>query len=301
MGKHHARIYSQIAQLVSISDVDEQTGKNIGKKYNIHYYQDFRKMLSSETIDAVSVVVPTKYHEEVTVYCLRKHIPTLVEKPISNSVQSATRMVEEAKKQKVLLMVGHIERFNPVVAKLKKLVDQGTFGRIINLNSIRVGINPPPTPNSNVAIDLAIHDIDIFNYLLGETPRKSKVVREKIFNKNIADSASFLLRYKNATGIIQTNWITPIKIRKIYITGTGGFAELDYISQKLILYKRYPNKIAVDNFQELVSLSSILKKQVYISKKEPLRQELTHFLSLIQKKQIIYPDFAVKALRIALT
>jgi len=293
MGKHHARIYSQIAQLVSVADPVEAAGKLIADTYHAHYYRDFREMLHHETIDAVSVAVPTKFHEEISVYCLQKYIPTLVEKPMSNSVQSATRIIETAKKENVLLMVGHVERFNPAVIRLKKLIDEGIFGQIVSLNSVRVGINPPPTPSSNVAIDLGIHDVDIFNFLLGEIPIESNVIKGKIFEKNISDSASFLLRYKHATGTIQTNWMTPIKIRKLYITGTDGFAELDYITQTLVLYKHYMHKMATSNFKELVSLAKIPKKQIYISKKEPLREELVYFLALVRKKKVLYPEFAL--------
>ena len=94
--------------------------------------------------------------------------------------------------------------------------------------------------------------------------------------------------------------MTPIKIRKLYITGTDGFAELDYITQTLVLYKHYMHKMATSNFKELVSLAKIPKKQIYISKKEPLREELVYFLALVRKKKVLYPEFALEALKIAL-
>ena len=301
MGKNHARIYSQLGKLIAVADPSERTGKQVAAKYRCSYYTDYKVMLKREKIEAVSVVVPTKYHESVALECLNRNIPTLLEKPISDSLKSAKQILEQAEKSKTLLMVGHVERFNPAVVTLKKLIKEKKFGTIISLNSIRVGINPPPTKGSDVSLDLAIHDIDIFNYLLEETPIESKLIKGKIFAANRADHASILLRYNNASGIIQTNWLTPIKIRKLYITGTTGFAELDYINQKLILYEHSRLNNYQDNFKKLLSLSHSLTKRVFISKREPLKEELTYFLTLIKNKKLEYPYFAVNALKVALS
>src|SRR3989344_398424 len=301
MGKHHARLYSQMAKLIAVADPVEKIAKQIAKKYNCAYYRNYKTMIGNEKIDALSIVVPTKYHETVADYSLRNKIPTLLEKPISDNLDSAIRIVEQAKESKTLLMVGHLERFNPAVIKLKQLIERKKFGRIIGLNSIRVGINPPPTKGSDVSLDLGIHDIDVFSYLLEETPIEAKVVRGKIHDKNIADHASILLRYRFASGIIQTNWMTPIKIRKLYITGTYGFAELDYISQKLILYEHPSQKKIQTNFKSLQTLVKNPKKQIFISKKEPLMEELNHFLNLVRLKKTEYPYFAVDALKVALS
>lgn len=300
MGKNHVRAYSEISELVAVSDVFINEGKQIAGKYKVKFYQNYEEMLDKEKPDAVSVVVPTKFHKEVAINCLKRKIPTLVEKPIADSILNAKEMINEAKKNQTLLMVGHIERFNPAVEKLKDLIEKDRFGNIISLLTIRVGINPPKTDLSDVSIDLAVHDVDIFNYLLNEFPYEKRVLKNKIFKQNIADSASILLRYRNATGIIQTNWITPIKMRKLYLTGTDGFAELDYISQKLVLYDKIINKKLDGDFFELVSLSETPKKEIYISRKEPLKQELLHFIKIIGKKQKLNPEYAYQALRIVL-
>lgn len=279
MGKNHARVYSEIADLVAISDINEEVGKKIADKYNVAFYQNYRKMIKDKRIEAISVVVPTLSHRTVVIDCLRKNIPTLVEKPIASNLVDARKMLKVAKKNKTLLMVGHVERFNPVIIKLKKIIDEGRLGKIISLLAIRVGISPPNPSASDVAFDLGIHDVDVFNFLLGKFPEKKKVLKTKLFSKNTADSSTLLLEYGRITGMIQTNWITPVKMRKLFVSGVEGYAELDYIQQKLILYDKILNTRFDGSFYELVSLSANPKKEIYISKKEPLKEELLFFLS----------------------
>lgn len=279
MGKNHARVYSEIADLVAISDINEEVGKKIADKYNVVFYQNYRKMIKDKRIEAISVVVPTLSHRTVVIDCLRKNIPTLVEKPIASNLVDARKMLKVAKKNKTLLMVGHVERFNPVIIKLKKIIDEGRLGKIISLLAIRVGISPPNPSASDVAFDLGIHDVDVFNFLLGKFPEKKKVLKTKLFSKNTADSSTLLLEYGRITGMIQTNWITPVKMRKLFVSGVEGYAELDYIQQKLILYDKILNTRFDGSFYELVSLSANPKKEIYISKKEPLKEELLFFLS----------------------
>lgn len=279
MGKNHVRIYSKIAELVAVSDLDEDVGSNIAQKYNTKFYKDYRKLIEKEELDAVSVVVPSAYHKDVVTDFLQAKIPTLVEKPIAIGLPDAKKILELVKKYKTLLMVGHVERFNPAVIKLKQIIDHGRLGKIINLLAIRVGINPPNPAASDVALDLGIHDVDVFNYLLNKYPDRKKIIKTKLFSKNMADSSNLLLEYGKVTGVIQTNWITPVKMRKLYVSGVEGYAELDYIQQKLVLHDKILNTKFDGSFYELVSLSEEApKKQVFISKKEPLKEELKYFL-----------------------
>ncbi len=301
MGKNHVRVYSEISDLVAIADVREDTGKPLAKKYKTKFYLDYRKMLDREKPDAVSVVVPTQFHKEVAIECLNRKIPTLVEKPIAHTLEDAEAIIESASKNKTTLMVGHIERFNPAVLKLKNLINKGTIGRIISILAIRVGISFPATKNNDVIIDLAVHDIDIFNFLLDSTPISKKTVKHKLFKHNLWDSASILLEYKNAGCTIVTNWITPVKMRKLYVTGTDGFVELDYISQKINLHGKHMNKKKDGDFYEFLSMYDQPKKEVFISHKEPLKEELQFFLNSAAYNVKVDTSYALDALKIVLT
>lgn len=298
MGKHHARVYSEISTLAGIADILPEIGRPLAKKYNTKYYQNYKELIKKEAPDVLSVVVPTNLHKEITIECLRMKIPVLVEKPMANSVKEAEKMLNEAKRNSVFLMVGHIERFNPAVIKLKNLIKEQRLGKIISLLAIRVGIAPPLLPNSDVSLELAIHDVDVFNYLLDEFPCSKKIIKQQIFKSNISDSVSLLLEYKNTIAIVQTNWITPIKMRRLYVTGTDGFAEIDYINQKLILYDKIMQIKPDGNFLEFVSLSETPKKEIFISKKEPLKEELRYFLRNKDQLNMSNVNQAVKALEV---
>lgn len=300
MGKNHARIYSKIADLVAISDVAEKRGREIAAKYHAIFYKDYKQMLREQKLEAVSVVVPTLFHKDVVADCLKRSIPTLVEKPIAGNLSDASKMFRLSRKNRTLLMIGHVERFNPAIIKLKKIIDEDKLGKIISLLAIRVGISPPNPDASDVALDLGIHDIDIFNFLIGTLPKKKKVIKTKLFAKNIADSSIILLEYKGVTGVIQTNWITPVKMRKLFISGVDGYAELDYIKQKLVLHDKILNTRFDGSFYELISLSNTPKKEIYISKKEPLKEELSYFLSNRQNWQLSNASDAIEALRIVI-
>jgi len=302
MGRNHARIYSAISYLVAVADTNPQIGKSIADNLGANFYTDYKEMLDKEIIEAVSVAVPTKLHKEITLECLKRKIPVLVEKPLADTLDNAEAIAKTANKVGVPLMVGHIERFNPVVIKLKNLLDQGKFGAIVSLLAIRIGNIPPKTADSDVVIDLAIHDIDIFNFLLGELPLTWITKTSKLAQyNNIADSASLLLEYKTALGMVQTNWITPTKMRKLYITGTKAFAEVDYINQELVFYDQFAREKRERSFREFISRYTPKKKETIIEKKEPLKEELISFLECVLNNKVINYRYAIDAMKIALT
>lgn len=298
MGRHHARVYSEISNLVGIADLSSHVGHQLAKKYGCDFYTDYHKLLNKVHPEAVSIAVPTANHKEITIYCLERKVAALVEKPITANLADAHEMLKKARTSGTSFMVGHVERFNPAIIKLKALIDKKRLGKILNILAIRVGINPPQVPLSDVTLELGIHDIDVANYLLNDFPQNKKIVKNKLFKSNIADYSSIFLEYKNATAIIQTNWITPIKMRKLYVTGSNGFAELDYIQQKLIIYDTIIKIKKDTDYFDLLALSNVPKKEVYISKKEPLKQQLRYFLNNYKKPDYSNAEYSIKALEI---
>lgn len=205
MGNNHARILSQLADLVAVSDTSKATGNIIAKKYSTKYYIDFRELLNAERPDCVTIAVPTEFHFPVAAYCLERKISTLVEKPITKTVKEGKQLIKIARSNRTVLMVGHTERFNPAVIKLKQIISKGQLGSLINLLALRVGLHPPLTKDMDVALDLGIHDIDIISYLIGEYPLKKLVNKNRWIKESRADSASYILQYSHATGIVHTN------------------------------------------------------------------------------------------------
>lgn len=303
MGRNHARTYSNIsgAKLVSISDVNEGE-KAIADRYGCRFYTDYREMLEKEDIDAVSVCAPTKLHCEIAVRCMRAGKHVLIEKPIATNVQEARRIVKEAGKAGVTVTVGHIERFNPAVRKLKELVERKKLGRITSLISRRVGIFPPQIKDANVFQDLAVHDIDIFNYLLEVRPTRIYSHAGNAFKGTREDHAIILLDYQEVPCVIQVNWITPVKIRELAVTGLKGYAELNYISQDLKVYKSIYEK-TYDTFGDfVVKFGSPEETKIKVRREEPLMRELRHFVECVKtgSRPLVSAEDGLLALELAL-
>lgn len=305
MGFRHVRTYASIEEvdLVSVSDVNKELGKKVAKTYKANFYSSYEEMIKSENLDIVSICTPTKYHYSVAKYALKNKLNVLLEKPICQDYNEAVSLLAEAKKYKVKLLVGHIERFNPAVIKVKEMIDSKELGDVIAIIIRRVGGFPSQITDADIAVDLSIHDIDIVNYLLGETPSEISVNKKKNHITHRADSVEFFLKYKRSSAYLQANWITPVKIRKLNITGMNGYLEMDFISQEIDFYKSNYKKFKrkYEKFSDYVlEFSDPDKINIKVAKKEPLREEILYFIDCIKNKKPINSKFAADALKIAL-
>ena len=306
MGKNHLRVYSELSEvnLVAIADINQTAGKELSADYKTKYYSDYEEMIDKEKPDAVSICVPTAFHHVVGKKCIAKGVNILLEKPIAIDLKEAKELIELAKLKKITFMVGHIERYNPAVTKLKSIIKSGKLGKITSIIARRVGGFPFQIRDANIMVDLAIHDIDIVNYLLDETPQEIYVNKKRVFLKKREDSVEFFFKYKTASAYIQANWFTPVKIRKLNITGTKGYVELDYINQDIEFFKSNYDifKDPADKFSDyILRFSQPDKINIPVKKKEPLKEELIFFINSIKKNLIVDSQFALDSLRIALS
>ena len=220
MGRNHVRNYFMLpeSELVAIADVNPEA-KSLADDYKVKFFTDYKEMLEKARPDAVSVVVPTPFHLEVATEVMSRGIHCMLEKPIASSVEDADKLITCAKENDVTFTVGHIERFNPVIKKLKQMVDDNAIGDITSVVCKRVGGFPAVEPKTDVIIDLAVHDVDIVNYLLGQKPKSISSHGSRTRHSKKIDSAEILMDYGRASGFIQANWLTPVKIRTIALTG----------------------------------------------------------------------------------
>ncbi len=306
MGKHHARIYSELdaAELVAVSDLDKTIENKLSKQYNCKFYHDYHELLKDSMIEAVSIAVPTKLHKQVALDAISHGKHVLLEKPIAETIEDANLIIESAKKAGIKLFIGHIERFNPAVQKLKHILDTGRLGKVTSIIARRVGLPPPKINDTNVLLDLAVHDIDTINFLLDKEPRLVYATSGNAVIQSSKDRAEIFLKYGDISSFIQVNWITPIKIRNLSITGTKGYAELDYINQNITLYENNPgpSSLLFDSFEEFLKRFSPDKIEIGINKEEPLKNEIKTFIENIQNNvnPAMSGDEAVLALKIAL-
>jgi len=270
MGQHHIRIYNEMndVDLVGICDTDRNRAISLANSYNTTPFFDHRELLKQE-LDAVSVVVPTTLHYSVAMDIIDSGTHLLVEKPIADTLENADKMIHAARDSKVKLMVGHIERFNPAVAKLKEIIDSDMLGKIVSISSRRVGPFNPRIRDVGIIMDLGVHDIDVISYLYGKRINEVYTIAGKDIH-SFEDHASILLRCDtNLSGMVETNWLTPHKIRNLTAIGLKGVAYLDYIKQTVELHDEAWIQTAK------------------VEQKEPLKNELEHFIKSVKNDTAI--------------
>ena len=269
MGYNHVRIYSELenANLVAISDMVRGTLDKVSKEFNTVGYVDYDNILQIDDIEVVNICVPTVFHHDVVMRAIEAGKKVLVEKPIASKLNEAEEMIKAAEDAGVTLATGHVERFNPAVRVVKKLIDEGAIGEVVTANSKRLGPFPPRIRDVGVAIDLAIHDIDIFNYLFNS--RANTVfanMSSKLKNCEFEDHAEIMTKYDSGVlSILETNWLTPYKKRQLNITGIDGIISVDYGNQTVTLFK--------ENNQV---------EDIKVENKEPLKEELRSFVDCVQ-------------------
>ncbi len=287
MGENHVRVYHKMeeANLMGVSDVSERALKKIEKKYGAKGYTDYCELLANPEIEVVSVCVPTTFHHAVVMEAIRHKKHVLVEKPIAFTLTEAEEMIAAAKEAGVILATGHVERFNPAVQKAKELIDDGVIGDIVSAFAKRVGPLPPRIKDVGVSIDLAIHDLDIMNYLFEEEITQVYGTMNSSFDDSeFEDHAEIMVSFDNeSTGIIEVNWLTPYKRRELELTGTAGIISVDYIQQSIEVFGKFAQDIEIVH-------------------EEPLKGELKSFLNSVveEKEPVITGEDGLKALKMVI-
>ncbi len=283
MGTNHCRVLRNISDLVGVYDIDEQKAKKAAKDFGTKHFLSIGEMIKTTQTDCVTVAVNTQHHKKVALEIIRRDIPLLVEKPLAPTPKDAKAIIDEAKKRNVFLMAGMVERYNPTVVKLKSDIDKKMFGEIYQIVAMRVGIAPPNMVPRSVDIDLSIHDVDIINYILESRPKSSRKFGHGYLKGSKKDTCSLLLTYKDTTATVISNWISPVKIRKLFVFGEKISAEVNMLNQTIYYYSKIPLKsISKSNyylsFQELGAHS----RYITFKKSEPLLEEMKVFLKMIK-------------------
>ncbi|MEO7665459.1 MAG: Gfo/Idh/MocA family oxidoreductase [Dehalococcoidia bacterium] len=284
MGANHVRCLSEMpeAELLAIADANSDRVQELAEKFGCRSYSNHRAMLLEEKPDAVVIAVPTPLHTEVACDSIEQGCHVLVEKPLADPPEQARLIIDMARSRHVRLAVGHVERFNPAVRKLREIIKEGTLGRVLSLSARRVGLPSPHYQDTNVVVDLAVHDLDVIRYLLGDELRVLSSVTGRLTGGPSEDYADMLLLAGSVPCVIQVNWVTPVKIRTLCVVGDAGYAELNYITQAIELYRRQDIPASA-NYKELIArFSEPERETIRGDGEEPLKAELKSFFRAIQ-------------------
>ncbi|HSP55301.1 MAG TPA: Gfo/Idh/MocA family oxidoreductase [Dehalococcoidia bacterium] len=284
MGSNHARCLTEMeeAELLAISDPDAERRRELAARFGCREYAEHESMLAAERPDAVVLAVPTPLHLSVALDVISRGCHVLVEKPLADRPANAERIIEAAREAGVRLAVGHIERFNPAVRKLKEVIDEGALGRVLSVSAKRVGLPSAHYLDTNVVVDLAVHDMDVMRFLLGTDLRVVSSVTGRLVGGPSEDYADILLLAGDVPCVVQVNWVTPVKIRTLSVIGSAGYAEMNYITQTVQLYRRQTSEPQL-NYRELVATYGEAETEtVHAGGEEPLKEELRAFFRAVR-------------------
>jgi predicted dehydrogenase len=260
LGSRHAKVYSQLndrVNLVGVCDIDPEKAKAVGQELHCQSFADFHQLFGK--IKAASICVPTVLHHQIAREFLKNNIHLLVEKPITRTLKEADELIKLAARNKLILQVGHVERFNSAFQAIKALAKNPNFVECHRLN-----LFPNRSLDIGVVLDLMIHDIDIILGLEDFAIKDVQAVGVKVLT-NFEDIANCRLTFKDGCVCnLTASRISDEVMRKIRLFTKDSYISLDYCKQEAFIYQKH---------QGIIS-----KHALPIEKEEPLRKELESFV-----------------------
>lgn len=286
-GKNHARVYKELelTNLIAICDTNADRAKLIADQYGVKAYTDSTLMLKDPEIQAISVCTWSTMLAQEALKGLNAEKHVLVEKPMATTTEQAQTLLKTAKANDLHLTVGFLMRFIPGLQQIREAVATKKIGELVSATAKRVTQWPERIGDVGVVKDTAIHDIDVMRFISGEEPTSVYAKMGSMRHRQFEDYAQIMLTFESGkTAFIETNWLTPYKIRTLNVTGSEAIMRLDYNSQELW----------IENAKESL--------QPRIPFEEPLKAELKHFAECVleDKKPMITGEDGYKALQIAL-
>ena len=303
LGSHHVKHFAKIkeATLVGVFDTDQNQSKKIAKKYNTKSFSSLESLVNKT--DAISVVTPTESHAKIALKCINSGKHVFVEKPMTKTISEADDLVYSAKKNNVILQIGHIERLNPALIALKPYHIKPRYIEIQRLAPYQSRGSDIP-----VVLDLMIHDIDIILSIVKSKVKSIKATGLSILTKSI-DIANARIQFENgAVASMTSSRIAKNKIRKVKIFQNKLYSTIDLLLGLTEIYqvKGYTKDklesstnflFEIDNQKKIISYEKPLVK-----KEDALKLELINFVNSIdgRDKPIVNGIEGREALKVAI-
>ena len=287
MGKNHLRTYKNLNgfELVGVYDIFADAAKSAAEMFGIKAFSSLEEVAAN--VDAVSVVTTSVTHAEVGEFFLNKGIHCLIEKPLAATEDECKRLISAAEKNNVTLLVGHIERFNPAVEQLHKILNN--TNQICSLEARRMSAASGRITDVDVAMDLMIHDAEVILSLV-----KSPVINvhasavRNTKSPSGKDYITALVEFANGvTATLTASRITQSRVRTLTVTTNDNYIDMDFINQSIAVHSQgRMHGISQDNIPENMRYG--LKgstENLFIMQAQPLNSELTHFANCINGKE----------------
>jgi predicted dehydrogenase len=285
-GQNHVRVAAELQEedqldSVVLCDIDEKRVSDLASNYGFEYVTEHER-LPERGVDAVVVATPSPTHHGIATDLLANGVDVLVEKPLSLDTESAYDIVTTADRHDRVLAVGHIFRHHPALTELKSRIDRGELGGIKYLHTGRFSFRAPRA-TAGTLFSLAVHDIDIYNYLLDGEPDQLYCQLDSFIREDVDETATLLLEYGETTGVINSSWQVPVfgKRRDITVVGTERAAYIDYLQEnKLELFETQVVSERTNPDEDTVYRAvDNGSTRIEVENREPLKVEVEDFLT----------------------
>ena len=298
MGQHHARVYAtrRDCELVGVVDANAARRGQISDKFDVKGFSTVSELIAAG-VDAVSVAVPTVYHRDAAEPLLRAGVACLIEKPLAQDVESARAIKDLADRSGAMLMVGHIERFNPVMRAMQRATENA---HAVSPRFIEVHRVSPMTFRSvdiGVVMDMMIHDLDVVLMLMGgHEPDEIQAAGVAVITEH-EDVCSARLTFRRPQGVCVAN-LTASRLalkteRVTRITGENAYIKIDYAAKTGTMIRRIANEIQMREVRDQIRRGSDLTdlkwselvnvEPLVVDDAEPIVMEISEFLSAVRE------------------
>jgi predicted dehydrogenase len=284
MGRNHLRVLGDLlgVRLAAIADPVAEALEAAVQASGASGFADPRALIDLPGLDAVVVAAPTTAHRQLALRAIERGLAVLVEKPLAATPEEALEVVLAGRQAGVPVQVGHIERFNPAVRELGRLLAAGWLSEVYAITSRRAGPFPARIRDVGVTIDLATHDADILSWIARERPVRVTAETAQRLHAAREDLLFGLLHFPNGTiGMLDVNWLTPVKRRSLVVLGEQGMFELDYLTQRLT-FSRAKDPGAPTLIGGYAPTFEAEQAELPVERQEPLAAELAAFVDVVQ-------------------
>jgi predicted dehydrogenase len=290
LGKYHAEKYLELdgSELVGVVDTSQAAAQAISNRLNVSAFKNYEELF--DRVDAVSVVVPTELHHKIAKDFLLNGIDVLVEKPMTTTLEEADDLIETAKKNKCVLQVGHLERFNAAVLALNNMIKQPLF-----IESHRLAPFKDRGTDVDVILDIMIHDIDIILNIVNSPVKAIHAVGVPVVSSENNDIANVRLEFESGcVANVTASRISAKEMRKIRIFQHDKYLSIDYAAQQVEVYGK------TDSDEH--DTPQITYDQIDIKQGDSLKEEIRSFLNAVKSRSIpeVPGEAGKNALKVAL-
>jgi predicted dehydrogenase len=291
MGRNHLRVISNHPDtiLAAVADPTAEVLEAAVAQTRARGFADPLVMIATAELDGVVVAAPTNNHSALALAAIERGLPVLVEKPLAATVDDAIAIVAAARKRGVRVQVGHVERYNPAVLEMGRLIRAGWLSTIYAITSRRAGPFPARIRDVGVTIDLGTHDVDMLSWIAGERPVRVYAETSQRIHATHEDLAFGLMHFPSgATGFLDVDWLTPAKRRSLVAVGEEGMFELDYLTQRLTF-----TRSNVERPQTIAGYATTFTgdvAEIPVVSVEPLRAQLDEFVRVLRTGDRPYVD-----------